>query len=248
MSSKMKSGRVAVLYTGGKDSTYTCQLLEEQGHEVACLISIFSQNKESYMLHTASIDVVKLAARAMGFPLLTETTSGEKEKELRDIQRAVKRASESYDFQILASGGIASRYQKDRFDALARSFGLESAAPLWGIDQENYLRKLLTLGYRIMITSVSAGGLGREWLGKEIGEDSLETLLRIAKKYGFNPSFEGGEGETLVLDCPIFKRGRIEILSYKITWNGYFGSLAVKEARLVPKQGNPGLASKAPVQ
>src|SRR5579875_453281 len=120
MSSKMKSGRVAVLYTGGKDSTYTCQLLEEQGHEVACLISIFSQDKE---------------------------------KELRDIQRAVKRASESYDFQILASGGIASRYQKDRFDALARSFGLESAAPLWGIDQENYLRKLLTLGYRIMITS-----------------------------------------------------------------------------------------------
>src|SRR5579884_1772373 len=229
MSSKMKSGRVAVLYTGGKDSTYTCQLLEEQGHEVACLISIFSQNKESYMLHTASIDVVKLAARAMGFPLITETTSGEKEKELRDIQRAVKRAS-------------------DRYDALARSFGLESAAPLWGIDQENYLRKLLTLGYRIMITSVSAGGLGREWLGKEIGEDSLETLLRIAKKYGFNPSFEGGEGETLVLDCPIFKRGRIEILSYKITWNGYFGSLAVKEARLVPKQGNPGLASKAPVQ
>jgi diphthamide synthase (EF-2-diphthine--ammonia ligase) len=47
---------------------------------------------------------------------------------------------------------------------------------------------------------------------------------------------EGGEGETLVVDGPIFKK-RVEIVKSRIVWDRKTGSgyLDIKEAKLIPK-------------
>jgi diphthamide synthase (EF-2-diphthine--ammonia ligase) len=47
---------------------------------------------------------------------------------------------------------------------------------------------------------------------------------------------EGGEGETFVLDCPLFK-GRVEILESAPHWRGDTGYLQIAKARLSPKVG-----------
>jgi diphthine-ammonia ligase len=47
-------------------------------------------------------------------------------------------------------------------------------------------------------------------------------------------ALEGGEGETFVLDCPLFKE-RIEVVSSRKHWDGMAGNLEILEARLVPK-------------
>ena len=54
----MKS--VAVLYSGGKDSTFAIDLLRRDGFQVSCLITLFSENPDSYMLHTANLNLVEL--------------------------------------------------------------------------------------------------------------------------------------------------------------------------------------------
>jgi Predicted ATPases of PP-loop superfamily len=34
----------------------------------------------------------------------------------------------------------------------------------------------------------------------------VELIVERARKYGFNPAFEGGEAETFVVEAPLFRR------------------------------------------
>jgi diphthamide synthase (EF-2-diphthine--ammonia ligase) len=56
----------------------------------------------------------------------------------------------------------------------------------------------------------------------------------LSKKYGFNISFEGGEAETLVLDCPIFRK-RLEIRKSKKKWDGQRGIVEISDIVLLDK-------------
>jgi diphthamide synthase (EF-2-diphthine--ammonia ligase) len=48
-------------------------------------------------------------------------------------------------------------------------------------------------------------GLSPRLLGKVLTIDDIEYLINSALRYGFNPALEGGEGETFVVDAPLFK-------------------------------------------
>jgi asparagine synthase (glutamine-hydrolysing) len=74
-----------VLFSGGKDSIYAASLAIKMGNEISCLITLESENKESYMFHTPSISQTKFQAEAMEIPLLVFKTKGQKEKELEDL-------------------------------------------------------------------------------------------------------------------------------------------------------------------
>lgn len=77
--------RLGVLFSGGKDSTLALHKAGEK-EEVVCLITIFSQNKESFMFHTANIDITALQAEALGLPLVQKVTAGKPEEELEDLE------------------------------------------------------------------------------------------------------------------------------------------------------------------
>ena len=71
--------RLGVLFSGGKDSTLALHYAAEK-EEVACLITLVSENKESYMFHTPNIDITILQAEALGLPQITKITQGQKGK------------------------------------------------------------------------------------------------------------------------------------------------------------------------
>lgn len=225
----------AVLFTGGKDSTFAIEALRTSGFKIVCLITIISENAYSYMLHTPNIKIAELSAEALQIPISFGSTKGEKEKELEDIRDTVSRTRKDYDFQFLASGGLSSNYQKKRLENIAGEIGLEPVNPMWGIDQQSYMKQLVRREYKFILTSVSSAGLDEKWLGRNIDANSLKELLYLSEKYHFNPAFEGGEAETLVIDCPLFQKQSIEIREQKKIWEGDRGKLVIKEARLVPK-------------
>ena len=68
---------LGVLYSGGKDSTLAL-MKAKQFHKIVCLITLVSENKESYMFHTPNIHLVKQQAEAINLPLLLTATKGEK--------------------------------------------------------------------------------------------------------------------------------------------------------------------------
>ena len=234
----------AVLYSGGKDSTYTVDLMQRSGYNISCLITIVSENPESYMLHTPNIWLTELSSKALEIPQVIGFRIGKKEEELLDVSQTILNAKSKYDFEILGSGGLISNYQRDRIEKMAIECSLRAETPLWGINQEDYLVTLVENGYRFILTSVSAWGLDSTWLGREVDRDSADELIRLSKKYRFNPAFEGGEGETLVLDCPLFKKNELKVLESKKNWNGYRGVLEISSAALEPK--NPSVCFQSP--
>mgnify|MGYP005841162735 CR=1 FL=1 len=197
----MKCG---VLFSGGKDSTYAAYLAKKSNYEISCLITIISENPDSYMFHTPSISKVEKQAESMKVPLIIQKTKGEKEKELKDLEKAILKAKKEFEINAIVTGAIASTYQASRIQKICDKLQLECFNPLWQKNPEEYWEELLKNKFEVIITKVSAEGLDEEWLGKKINRNSLNKLKQIEKKYRIHLSFEGGEAETFVLDCPLF--------------------------------------------
>lgn len=227
--------KVAVLFSGGKDSTYAAHLAAKAGHKLACLLSMIPGNPESHMFHTPNIELTALQASAIGLPYERFETKGEKEIEVEDLKRAISAVKEKYGIGGLVSGAIASNYQKGRIDRICLELGLENVAPLWGSVPGEYLRRFLADGFRAIFTAVSAEGLGPEWLGRALDLSALEELEKLGEKYSLNVSLEGGEAETFVFDGPIFKKC-IKILESEKVWQAGSGILRIKAAELVNKK------------
>jgi len=222
--------RVAVLCSGGKDSTFALWLAMKQGHEVERLVAMIPRREDSYMFHATNIRLVDLFAECVGLPLLKAETSGVKEEELNDLERALR----ELDIEGVVSGAIASKYQKSRIDRICEKLGLVSIAPLWGREPTELLGEMLNAGFDIIITSVAAQGFDESWLGRKIDERCLEDLKRLHAKFKINISAEGGEYESLVLDAPFFSK-RIKPTQTKRVWRGTNGFLLIERAEVVEK-------------
>ena len=222
--------RLASLFSGGKDSTYATYLAQEQGHEVACLLTAEPRNPDSWMFHTVNLHLVPLLAQAWGIKSLTVYTEGEKERELEDLEKAISKL----DVDGLVTGAIASNYQRSRIDSLCATLDLEHVTPLWGRDAGKLLDEMISAGLVIVVTAVAAMGLDSNWLGRVLDVEALGELRRVHERFGVDVCGEGGEMETLVVDAPWF-RSRLELVQTGHEWDGVRGVYLVEEVRLIPK-------------
>lgn len=211
--------RLGVLFSGGKDSVYSAYLAKKMGYEIACLISLHSENKDSFMFHTPSIDKTKVQAQVMGVPLLVQKTKGEKEDELKDLRIAIKKAKDEYVIEGIITGAIASVYQASRIQTICGELGLECFNPLWQKDEETYLDELIENKFEGILTGVFAYPFDERWLFRKIDKDFIKEIKALTAKYKIHPAGEGGEFETFVLNCPLYSRG-LKIIGKKITKEG----------------------------
>lgn len=226
--------KLAGLFSGGKDSTFAVWKAIQEGHEIVSLVAFVSENPDSYMFHHPNIQLTRLQARSMELPIIMVPTKGEKEKELKDIENVLKRLKPK--IEGVTAGALASQYQKTRIETICKKLGLEVFSPAWHQEVEGYWNQLLEEGFRIIITKVACEGLGKEWLGREIDRKRFEELKQLSNKFHFHLGFEGGEAETFVIDCPLFRK-RIEFKKTETIWDKETGSgfLEVKNAVLMGK-------------
>ncbi len=198
--------RFAALFSGGKDSTYALHLAMLKGLEIVCLITLKPLREDSWMFHYPSVEITKLQAKALGLPQIFKITSGVKGEEIKDLERAIKEAIEKYDIEGIVAGALLSDYQRMNIMRIVSKYDLEAYTPLWRKNQEDYMRDVVKHGVKFIVTEINAFGLPMKFLGKEITLDDVEEIIKYARKYRFNPAFEGGEAETLVIDAPFFKK------------------------------------------
>ncbi len=225
--------KLASLFSGGKDSTYAIYKAKQDGHSIECLVSIFPQSEESYLLHYPNISATSLQATAMKIPQIqSRVDTTDPQIELEQLQNLLEKAKKDFGIEGIVHGGLFSDYQRTRFETIGNNLNLKVLSPLWHIDQKNYLKELLDSKFKFIITSVTSAGLDESWMGREITRNDVEQLILLSEKYGFNLTFEGGEAETFVVDCPLFY-SPIRIVKANKIWDGYRGRFEITEAVLV---------------
>ena len=224
--------KLASLFSGGKDSTYAIYVVQKQGHDIACLLSVFPNSDESHLLHHPNMAWTKLQSESMNIPqLLISSDSDNTDEELSKLEILLQKAKEQFDIEGVVHGGIKSNFQKDKFETLCSKLNLIVVAPLWGIESQQYMNDLLDSKFEFMMTVVSSDGLDDSWLGKLISKSDIDILKRLSQKFGFNLNFEGGEAETFVINCPLFKNS-IKINKFEKIWDGYRGRFEIVDAEL----------------
>jgi len=222
--------RVSALFSGGKDSTYAVYLVQQQGWEVVSLLTVVPKAEDSYMFHYPNIAWTKLQAESMGIPIKYRESSGEKEKELADVEELMR----GEDVDGFVCGAIASDYQWSRLNEICHRLGKPLYSPLWRKDQVTLLEDMVHAGFRFMISGVYAHGFDEGWLGKIITDHSINELKRLRDKYRISPSGEGGEIETFVLDAPNFSKA-VHIDEARTCWARTSGTFVIHKASLENK-------------
>jgi ABC transporter with metal-binding/Fe-S-binding domain ATP-binding protein len=220
------SMRVASLFSGGKDSAYALFCAMHQGWDVRALVTVFP-GQDSMMFHHPNIELTRLQAEAIGIPHATKSAGGT-EAELDALRSLLS----GLNVDGIISGAVESEYQKQRLDVLCEELGIRSFAPLWRKDPVPLLQDMVSSNFEITVVSVSAEGLGKEWLGRVIDGKAIGELQQLQKTHGVHPIFEGGEGETFVTNAPIFKRA-VKIEKAEKKWKGIGGTLEIRSASLL---------------
>ncbi len=228
--------RFCALLSGGKDSNYALYRALEEGFEPSCILVVTSRRRDSWMFHTIATGLATLQVEAMGLSnvLVKAEVSGIKEAEVGELHDALKHAQELRGFNVIVVGALASTYQRQRIEKIAEALGVEIYAPAWGVDHEYYLRHLVSIGFRIIITRVSTMGLPLRFLGKILTMHDVDEIIARSRRFGFHPAFEGGEAETLVIDAPHYKKALL-VEAEPVVYSEYEAELLISGASLVEK-------------
>uniref|UniRef100_A0A6M2E9K7 Diphthine--ammonia ligase n=1 Tax=Populus davidiana TaxID=266767 RepID=A0A6M2E9K7_9ROSI len=218
--------KVVALVSGGKDSCYAMMKCIQYGHEIVALANLMPADDsvdelDSFMYQTVGHQIIVSYAECMGLPLFRrriqgstrhqtlnyKTTPGDEVEDMFVLLNEVKRQIPS--ITAVSSGAIASDYQRLRVESVCSRLGLVSLAYLWKQDQSLLLQEMITNGILAITVKVAAIGLDpAKHLGKEIAFLTAH-LHKLKELYGINVCGEGGEYETLTLDCPLFVNARI---------------------------------------
>jgi len=206
--------RLSILLSGGKDSLYSAYIMSQQKYLIHSALTIMTENQFSYMFQHHGIELTSLQCESMGIPHVKVNTMGEKEVELKDLKEGLLKV-QLMGAEGVIVGALSSTYQRDRVEMLCDQVGLKVFAPCWNKGQHDQMNELFRADFKFIMTLVAADGLDSSWLARIITNKDYRELSKLEKVNGLHVAGEGGEFETLVLDCPLFNK-KISLTNSKI--------------------------------
>ena len=238
--------------SGGKDSILAIHLAVEEGHELVALANLFPPDKvselDSYMYQCAGTEIIDAIGEAFELPLLRRAMNGAPVAissndysptagdEVEDLYELLKDCKARFpEVTAITTGAVFSNYQKKRVENCCDRLGLVSLAPLWEMPQDRVLDLVEEHGITAILVKTAFVGLDERHIGKSTRE--LRPVFRkLAKEMGFNECGEGGEFESIVLDCPLMRNRRVELEGIEILKHGRdCWLLRCKSAKVVSK-------------
>ncbi|KAG1708466.1 Diphthine--ammonia ligase [Nymphon striatum] len=212
--------KVVALISGGKDSCYNMMQCVADHHEIVALANLYpveTDELDSYMYQTVGHNVIQLFAQALGdIPLYRAPIKGKPvnkdmeyssnnndHDEVEDLFQLLSQIMEKHEVEAVSVGAIFSDYQRIRVENICARLNLKMLAYLWHREQEMLLKEMAECKVKAIIIKVAAMGLNPKHLGLGIDE-IFPHMVEMRDKYGLNICGEGGEFETLTLDCPLF--------------------------------------------
>ncbi|KAG8911317.1 hypothetical protein FRC01_005779 [Tulasnella sp. 417] len=204
--------KVVGLLSGGKDSCFNLVHCVQNGHEVVALASLQPPiGKE---------EIDSYMYQTVGQDAIEVVAAA--------LDRPLVR-------RVIAGTAINQTSEYGERNTLGSVTGDETE----DIDQAELLSEMIHSGLDAVLIKVAGIGLTDRHLGKTLAQ-MQPTLQKLNGLYGAHICGEGGEYETLTLDCPLFK-SRIVLLEMDSVIQdesnaGMVAYLRIKRARLEPKE------------
>ncbi|KAJ7904650.1 hypothetical protein B0H14DRAFT_2663796 [Mycena olivaceomarginata] len=252
--------KYVALLSGGKDSCYNLLHCARNGHELVSAASLGpepgKEELDSYMYQTVGQDAIELVARALEVPLYRRVISGhaleqgseygarnsasgitgDETEDLHALLSTVK--SHHPDVEGVSVGAILSNYQRVRVEHVCRRLSLTPLCYLWQRDQGELMTEMIAAGMEAILIKVAGIGLTVKHLGNTLAQME-PTFVKLNNLYGAHICGEGGEYETLTLDCPLFKHRivltEVETVIHSDSDFATVAYLRIKDATLQPK-------------
>lgn len=216
---KADKGRVVVSWTGGKDGCLACYGAILEGFEVTHLLNFREIRRRGS--HDINPALLYAQAEALGIPLIHKDFISY-EQEFKKAVRELRDSGEIID------GAVFGHIETHRklVDRICGELCLELIMPLWQKNSRQIISSLIDSGFEVILISVKADLLGKEWLGRKVDEKFICDL----KKHNpsIDPCGENGEFHTFVTDCPLFKN-KIGITESEIVLRGGYWFLEISK-------------------
>jgi uncharacterized protein (TIGR00290 family) len=202
MTNLIAGEKVAMSWSGGKDSALALHALLESGCEVAALLTTIADGVNRVSHHGVREDLLDAQAAALGIPLvkvrLPNTRGGSCSNP--EYESAIAAAMFALRDRTVAHGDLfLADLRRYREQNLERA-GMRAIFPLWGIDTTDIILRFVESGFKATLCCVD-DRLGSEFVGSEIDETFLASLPQYV-----DPAGENGEYHSFVHDGPIFRR------------------------------------------
>ncbi|MGE8203500.1 diphthine--ammonia ligase [Heyndrickxia sp. NPDC080065] len=218
----MERKRLALSWSGGKDSCFALHKLIDQGAEVVCLVTTAPKETGLTFAHGEKIELILAQGKALGIPVHIIDCGFKSYTE--DFRKKLLMLKEKYQLDGIAFGDLYLDEHREWGEKLANETGIEAIYPLW-MKQSDSLQTLSTFidtGYQAIVIRVQHGKLPDSWLGKTLDHEFWNEI----QTYDVCPMGESGEYHTFVFDGPLF-REKVEFSTGKIINQEYSARLEV---------------------
>lgn len=224
--------KVAIMYSGGKDSNYAVKFAQDKGWDIAYLLSIKPSRTDCFLFHYATVEHTPKQAESMGLKHYLWGCDVADPKKEAEIVKGFVLTHEKVDALLLGGTGLQATQIRSLQEALMPE-GIEVFAAHSGLDHFEVMKGMLNDGFEIMITQVASEGLP-SWLGKTITKENLPQLEHDANKYGFHVGGEGGYFDSFVVNAPHFKH-RVAVSNVKKNMEDQYCGHITMDTKLVSK-------------
>ena len=194
---------VLVSWSGGKDSCLALYELQQAGgHRAAALLTTITRDYDRIQMHGVRGELLEQQAESIGLPLRQALISAGATNE--EYERATAEIFLEYRTRGIDTVVYGDLFLEDvrayREQFLARH-GMRGLYPVWMRDTGEFVREFIALGFKAVVTCVSAEALDESFAGRIIDEEFLAALPPDV-----DPCGERGEFHSFVFDGPSFSK------------------------------------------
>ena len=224
----MRVGRVALAWSGGKDSALALAALRREGTEVAALLTIYTEDYDRVSMHGVRRALVRDQAAASGIPLVEVGIPAGCVNEVYAAR--MEAALQSPPLAELGAVAFGDLFLEDvrayREERLA-SAGKTALFPLWERDTAALARSFVEERFEAYVVCVDTRRLDASFAGRHYDATFLDDLPP-----GVDPCGENGEFHTFVHAGPCFEHSVPCTVGDRVIREGFaFADLVAAPAR-----------------
>jgi uncharacterized protein (TIGR00290 family) len=193
---------VLVSWSGGKDSCLALYLINQLGDsEVKALVTTVTGDYDRISMHGVRRVLLERQAAALGLPLQQVVISKDatnEEYESRITETLLRFKADGISSIVFGDLFLSDvRAYREQFLSKIQMTGI---FPVWQTNTADFVRHLINVGFKSVITCVNGELLDESFAGRTIDEEFLQQLPPTV-----DPCGENGEFHSFVFDGPLFK-------------------------------------------